>query len=152
MHGSIVMLRRVNRMRPSLKNALRLALFLGVSLCVSAQAGLTQALQPSSSPSTSSTANDPLGRNTPSNAVLGFLKAAQDGNLSIAAQYLQMSPAHRQAEGEQTAAKLKFVLDHVFSGNLSRYNQAEGTPQEGVRRDIKSWERCLPGMWKSISM
>jgi MscS family membrane protein len=132
MHGSIVMLRKVNQMFPSLKNALRLALFLAVSLCVPAQTGLTQALQPSTTASTNSTANDPLGRNTPSNTVLGFLKAAQDGNLSIAAQYLQMSPAHRQAEGEQTAAKLKFVLDHVFSGNLSRYNQAEGTPQEGV--------------------
>jgi MscS family membrane protein len=117
-------------MSPSLKNVLRLALLLGVSLCVSAQTGLTQALQPSTSASTNSTANDPFGRNTPSNTVLGFLKAAQDGNLTIAAQYLQM--AHRQAEGEQTAAKLKFVLDHVFSGNLSRYNQAEGTPQEGV--------------------
>src|ERR1700759_194860 len=116
-------------MLPLLKNALRLSLFLRVSLFVCAPAAPTHALQPSSSSSTTSTASDPLGRNTPSNTVLGFLKAAQDGNLSIAAQYLQMSPAHRQAEGEQTAAKLKFVLDHVFSGNLSRYNQAEGTPQ-----------------------
>ncbi|HEX3821232.1 MAG TPA: mechanosensitive ion channel family protein [Candidatus Sulfotelmatobacter sp.] len=114
-----------------LKNALRLALLLAVSLCACAQTGLTQALQPSSNTSASAP-NDPLGRSTPSSAVLGFLKAAQDGNLSTAAQYLQMSPAHRQTDGEQTASKLKYVLDRVFSGNLSRYNQAEGIPQEGV--------------------
>lgn len=97
----------------------------------SAQSVLTQTLQ-SPSPITGNTQTDPLARTTPSNAILGFLKAAQAGDYSIAAQYLQMSPAHRQAEGEQTATKLKFVLDHAFTGNLSRYNQAEGTPQEGV--------------------
>src|SRR5579871_5459443 len=67
---------------------------------------------------TSTTHSDPLGRTSPSNAVLGFLKAAQAGDYSIAAQYLQMSPARRQSEGEQTASKLKFVLDHAFTGNL----------------------------------
>jgi MscS family membrane protein len=106
-------------------------LFLMASAASPAQAALTQALQPSSSTS-APVANDPLGRNTPSNTVLGFLRAAQDGNYSIADQYLQMSPARRQSEGEQIASKLKFVLDHAFSGNLNRYNQAEGTPQEGV--------------------
>ena len=75
---------------------------------------------------------DPLGRTTPSNSVLGFLRAAQSGDYSIAAQYLQMSAARRQSDGEQMATKLKFVLDHAFTGNLSRYNQPEGTPQEGV--------------------
>ena len=97
-----------------------------------AQAALTQALQPATHGSQQNAATDPLGRNTPSNAILGFLKAAQDGDYSIAAQYLQMSAARRQTEGEQIASKLKFVLDHAFSGNLSRYNQPEGTPQEGV--------------------
>src|SRR5579871_4413704 len=112
------------------KTILSVALF-AVAILSPAQSALTQALQPASTPSTSN-ASDPLGRNTPSNAVLGFLKAAQDGNYSIAAQYLQMSAARRQSEGEQTATKLKFVLDHSFSGNLSRFNLAEGSPQEGV--------------------
>jgi MscS family membrane protein len=118
-------------MRPSIKNVLLLALLVVASLLARAQSGLTQALQPASG-AAANTPNDPLGRSTPSNTVLGFLKAAQDGNLSTAAQYLQMSPAHRQTDGEQTSAKLKYVLDHVFSGNLSRFNQADGIPQEGV--------------------
>ena len=48
---------------------------------------------------------DPLGRTTPSGSVLGFLQAAQSGDYSIAAQYLQMSAARRQAEGEQLATQ-----------------------------------------------
>jgi len=106
-------------------------------LCVAActhsaaQSTLTQALQPAPA-SGSIVAIDPLGRNTPSNSVLGFLKAATAGDYNIAAQYLQMSAARRQSEGEQTATKLKYVLDNAFVGNYSRFNQPEGTPQEGV--------------------
>ena len=107
-----------------------LSVVLGASW-LSAQTTLTQALQPSSAASANGT-TDPLGRNTPSNSVLGFLKAATTGDYSIAAQYLQMNPADRQAEGDQTANKLKFVLDKTFVGNYSRFNQPEGTPQEGV--------------------
>lgn len=110
----------------------KLLLILGLTLCAICPAqSITQALQPSSSPA-ANTPTDPLGRNTPSNSVLGFLKVATSGDYSIAAQYLQMSAAHRQSEGEQTADKLKFVLDHSFAGNYSRFNQPEGTPQEGV--------------------
>ena len=107
------------------------------TLCVAAcaisaaQSTLTQVLQPAPASGTNAP-TDPLGRNTPSNSVLGFLKAATAGDYNIAAQYLQMSAAHRQSEGEQTATKLKFVLDNAFVGNYSRFNQPEGTPQEGV--------------------
>ena len=93
---------------------------------------ITQALQPAPPASSANAPTDPLGRNTPSDSVLGFLKAATAGDYNIAAQYLQMSAARRQSEGEQTANKLKFVLDKVFVGNYSRFNQPEGTPQEGV--------------------
>lgn len=93
---------------------------------------ITQAIQPAPAASTANAPTDPLGRNTPSNSVLGFLKAATAGDYSIAAQFLQMSPAHRQSDGEQTATKLKFVLDNAFTGNYGRFNQPEGTPQEGA--------------------
>ena len=110
----------------------RLLLILCVALCASSSAqSITQVLQPSSSPAPN-TPTDPLGRNTPSNSVFGFLKAATAGDYSIAAQYLQMSAARRQSEGEETARQLKFVLDHVFAGNYSRFNQPDATPQEGV--------------------
>src|ERR1700752_74101 len=103
-----------------------------VAACTfSAAQTLAQALQPAPA-SGSIVVIDPLGRITPSNSVLGFLKAATSGDYNIAAQYLQMSVARRQSEGEQTATKLKYVLDNAFVGNYSRFNQPEGTPQEGV--------------------
>jgi MscS family membrane protein len=81
-------------------------------------------------------AADPLGRDTPSGTLYGFLQAAQAGNYSIAADYLQLSPARRQAQGEDIAAKLKVVIDRAFSGDLRRISNApEGTPQEGMPLD-----------------
>ena len=109
-----------------------LVLCLAASLSSAAQSALTQVLQPSSAPaSTSTTPVDPLGRTTPSGSVLGFLQAAQSGDNSIAAQYLQMSPARRQSEGEQIASQLKVVMDRAFVGSL-KPTPPEGTPQEGV--------------------
>jgi len=105
-----------------------------VGLPALAQTPLSQVLQPSST--TTSIANaptDPLNRTTPSGTVLGFLQAAQNGDNGIAAQYLQMSAARRQIEGEELAAKLKFVMDNALSGSLRGVStQPEGTPQEGV--------------------
>src|SRR5499427_10836641 len=115
------------------KTTLRFVLYLAVSIALPAQTALTQSIQLANpAPATPAAPTDQLGRNTPANSVFGFLKAATSGDYSIAAQYLQMSPAHRQADGEQTAMKLKFVLDNDFVGNYSRFNQPEGTPQEGV--------------------
>src|SRR5579863_4499326 len=89
-----------------------------------------------STPTASSTSSaDPLGRTTPQSTVLGFLHAAQAGDYGIAAQYLQLSPARRQSEGEQLANKLAFVLNQprAFTGNPRGWStQPEGTPQEGV--------------------
>ena len=119
-------------MFPVRKAILFLALYSMAGVPARAQATLGQALQASPAATSSTAVTDPLGRTTPSNAILGFLKAAQDGEFSIAAQYLQMNPSRRQVEGEETARRLKFVLDHAFGGNLGRYNQPEGTPQEGV--------------------
>jgi MscS family membrane protein len=107
-------------------------LCLAASLPSSAQTPFSQVLQPPATTSAPSAPADPLGRTTPSGAVLGFLQAAQQGDNSIAAQYLQMSAAHRQAEGEQTATELKFVMDRAFTGRVGNFTQPEGIPQEGV--------------------
>jgi MscS family membrane protein len=96
-------------------------------------AALSQALP--SSTTTTAAANapvDPLGRTTPSGTMLGFLQAAQAGDYGIGAQYLQMSAARRQSEGEQMATKLKVVLDRAFTGRFNNFTQADGIPQEGV--------------------
>jgi MscS family membrane protein len=89
-----------------------------------------------SSATSSKPATDPLGRDTPSGTLYGFLQAAQSGNYSIAAQYLQLAPARRLTQGDDIASKLKVVIDRSFSGDLRRIsNQPEGTPQEGMPLD-----------------
>jgi MscS family membrane protein len=98
----------------------------------STHAAFGQALPLPTPPSAPNTSADPLGRTTPSGTMLGFLQTAQAGDYGIAAQYLQMSPARRQSEGEQVSTKLKVVLDRAFTGRFNSFTQAEGVPQEGV--------------------
>jgi MscS family membrane protein len=73
--------------------------------------------------------SDPLGRQTPSGTLFGFLQAVQAGNLPTAAQYLQLSPARRETQGEQLATELKTVLDRAFVGSLKSIS----TNPEGSR-------------------
>ncbi len=108
---------------------------LAVCLPLSAQSALGQILQSAPAASSSKSASDSLGRETPYGTVFGFLEAAQAGQYSIAAQYLQMSPARRQAEGEALAQKLQTVMNVAFAGNLNPSRQPEGVLQEGVPGD-----------------
>jgi MscS family membrane protein len=81
----------------------------------------------------SSNSADLLGRDTPSGTVLGFLQAAQSGSYQAAADYLQMTAAHRQAQGSDVATKLKFLMDHAFVGSLRRVSSSpEGNPDSGA--------------------
>jgi MscS family membrane protein len=79
---------------------------------------------------------DPLGRETPSGTVLGFLKAAEDGNYKAAADYLQMAAARRQSQGADLAEKLKVLMDRAFVGGLRRLSTSpEGNPEYGTSND-----------------
>ena len=76
---------------------------------------------------------DPLGRDTPSGTVVGFLQAEQNGNDKAAADYLQMSAARRQSQGGELASKLKVLMDRTFVGSLRRIStNPEGNPDNGV--------------------
>src|ERR1700691_4108010 len=111
-----------------------LVLVFAACLPLAAQSPLSQILPPAAAPSTASNnPTDALGRNTPYGTVFGFLQAAQAGDYSIAAQYLQMSAARRQTEGVTLATNLKVVMDRAYAGSLKNVStQPEGAPQEGV--------------------
>jgi MscS family membrane protein len=122
----------MNMMRPR-KTSPILLLFTCLSLGISTTA-LAQLLP--SKPATSAKSADPLNRETPSGTVLGFLEAAQSGNYSIAAQYLQLSNARRQSEGETLAQQLKLVMDRALAGSLKNVStDPEGKLEEGVAAD-----------------
>jgi len=113
-----------------------IALALAACRPLSAQGALGQLLQPAPAANSSKASTDSLGRGTPYGTVFGFLQAAQAGNYGIADQYLQMSAARRQSQGEGLAEKLKAVMDSAFPGSLKRVStQPEGVPQEGVPAD-----------------
>ena len=106
-------------------------LVLVVSFCLqglTAQS-VTSLLQKAAQPQGPTSASDPLGRETPSGTVLGFLQAAQAGDYRSAADYLQMSAARRQSQGSDLAEKLKFLMDRAFVGSLRRLStNPEGNP------------------------
>ncbi len=113
------------------KSALLFLILIAATAGLGAQSvtGLLTGTSAQNSPSKSA---DPLGRDTPSGTVLGFLQTAQSGNYQAAADYLQMSAAHRQAQGSEVATKLKFLMDRAFVGSLrSISSRPEGNPDNG---------------------
>ena len=112
-----------------------LVLSLAAYLPFSLQSAICQILPPSAPATAPTKTSDQLGRDTPYGTVFGFLQAAQQGDYSIAAQYLQMSPARRQSEGDALAMKLNVVMNRAFGGSLRPSRDREGTPQEDVPLD-----------------
>lgn len=93
---------------------------------------VTGLLTGTSAKNSASTSADPLGRDTPSGAVLGFLQTVQSGNYQAAADYLQMTAGRRQSQGADVATKLKFLMDHAFVGSLRRVSTSpDGNPDMG---------------------
>jgi MscS family membrane protein len=116
-----------------LKRALLFIFVLGLSLAAPAQ--LLQQLT-NTKPATAQPSPDPLGRDTPSGTVFGFLQNTQAHNYSVAAQYLQLPASKRQAQGEELATQLKDVLDQSYEGSVRRIsNLPDGNPQDGVAPD-----------------
>ncbi|MFY9561272.1 MAG: mechanosensitive ion channel family protein [Terriglobales bacterium] len=107
-----------------------LLLILAHALMAQSVTGLLKGGSQSAEPATAPA--DPLGRETPSGTVFGFLQVAQAGNYKAAADYLQMSAARRQSQGPELANKLKVLMDRAFVGNTRRIStRPEGSPESG---------------------
>ena len=92
--------------------------------------GVLKGVPPVQEPATPA---DPLGRDTPSGTVFGFLQAAQAGNYKTAADYLQMSAVRRQSLGPGLASKLKVLMDRAYVGSLRTIStRPEGGPGNDV--------------------
>jgi len=116
-----------------MKKSALLALILALApVGLTAQA-VSSLLSGKQAPATAPGQIDPLGRNTPSGTVVGFLQAEQNGNDAAAADYLQMGAARRQTQGPQLAGKLKVLMDRAFVGHIGRISTSpEGNPDNGV--------------------
>lgn len=98
----------------------RLILILAISCSALSAQSVTELLSGAQTHTPVTAQADPLGRTTPSGAVVGFLQAEQNGNDKTAADYLQMSASRRQTQGADLAKKLKLLMDRAFVGRLSR--------------------------------
>ena len=122
-------------MKHRLNRAALCVLILSLTIPVWSQKSLSQIL-PAAPAKPADAPADPLGRQTPNGTLFGFLQAVQVGNYVNAAQYLQLSPARRNAQGEQFATELKAVLDTAFVGTLRGIStNPEGSLQPGLPSD-----------------
>src|SRR5215475_8784973 len=88
------------------------------------------------SAATAQVIEDPLGRDTPRGAVLGFIKAIERENYELAAQYLdtKLKPQQRQ----EVAQQLGEVLNRKLSTNLDRLSRkAEGDLEDGLANNLE---------------
>ena len=92
-----------------------------VSLPAAAQAPQAAAVQ-----SAPASQEDPLRRETPRGALLGFVEASQRGDRATAADYLQWPRQKMPIDREEAADQLRFILNHGFEGNLDRLSRDPG--------------------------
>ncbi len=103
-------------------------------LAPASYAQLPIATTPKPPASTQPVEQDPFGRESPRGCVLGFLKAADGGDYSQAAQYLDVRDTPSQAQ--ELARQLQVVLNHGLVGNIDQLSRApEGDLKDGLGED-----------------
>ena len=109
------------------------ALVFAVGLLPGASPAAAQAPPPAAAQAASAAPEDPLRRETPRGAFLGFVEASQRGNRAAAAEYLQWPRQKMPVSKEDAADQLRFVLNHGFEGNLDRLSRdAAGNLADGL--------------------
>lgn len=95
-------------------------------------------------------AADPLGRETPRGTVTGFLRAAQDENYGVAAQYFQPLSGHRHLnleEEQDLAAQLLAVINQKIPA--SALDALSRDPQGRLDDGLPSNQELLTGVRES---
>jgi MscS family membrane protein len=109
------------------------ALIVGTSLI---PAAVSAAAQPGAVQSAPAAAEDPLRRETPRGAFIGFVEAAQRGGRAQAADYLQWPRQKMPISREEAGDQLRFILNHGFEGNLDRLSRDPGgSTNDGLSAD-----------------
>jgi len=82
---------------------------------------------------------DQLKRETPYGTVMGFLKAANQGNYELAASYLQLPRRKPSARDRTTAQELEAILNHQYFSSLDVVSRdPEGNLMDGLSPDRES--------------
>ncbi len=112
------------------------ALVVAIVLTPGVRSASAQAPQPAATQAAPGAQEDPLRRETPRGAFLGFVEASQRGNRGVAAEYLQWPRQKMPVSKEEAAEQLLFVLNHGFEGNLDRLSRDPGgNTSDGLAAD-----------------
>ncbi|HTP68946.1 MAG TPA: mechanosensitive ion channel family protein [Dongiaceae bacterium] len=99
---------------------------------ITSSSATTPAAQPAAQP-------DPLGRENPRGAVLGFIKAAQDDKFALAAEYFEPARSRKHAaenDEEELASQLLAILNQRFGGPLDFLSRdPQGRLDDGLPPD-----------------
>jgi len=90
---------------------------------------------------------DPLGRETPRGAVLGFIKAAQDERYQVATEYFQRPSNRRrysEEDDEEIAAQLLTIFNQMYAGVLDVMSKdPNGRLDDGLPPDEERVSRVM---------
>lgn len=112
------------------------ALVAFLTFTASARPARSQVAQAPAAAAAPAPAEDPLRRETPRGAFMGFVESSQRGNRAAAAEYLQWPRQKMPISGEEAADQLLFVLNHGFEGNLDRLSrEPAGVVTDGLAPD-----------------
>ena len=112
------------------------ALVVAIGFILVVRPAAAQAPQPAAAQVAPASQEDPLRRETPRGAFLGFVEASQRGNRAMAADYLQWPRQKMPVGKEEAADQLRFVLNHGFEGNIDWLNRDPGgNPNDGLAID-----------------
>ena len=109
--------------------------------------GVASSTPAASQPAKEATPADPLGRETPRGAVMGFLHAAQDENYSLAAEYFQPPAArhHPKPDEEQDLAEQLLVVinNKILASSLDSLSK---DPQGRLDDGLPAEQEVLAGV------
>jgi MscS family membrane protein len=104
-----------------------IAAFVITIACLNAaRPAAAQAPQPAAPQPAPAAQEDPLRRETPRGAFMGFVETSQRGDRASAAEYLQWPKQKMPIGREEAAEQLSFILNHGFEGNLDRLSRDPG--------------------------
>jgi MscS family membrane protein len=110
----------------TLRRAGLAALVFAIGLSPAVRPVAAQGPQPAPAQAAPVSQEDPLRRETPRGAFLGFVEASQRGDRATAAEYLQWPQQELPIDREEAADQLRFILNHGFEGNLDRLSRDPG--------------------------
>ncbi|MDR3763622.1 MAG: mechanosensitive ion channel family protein [Acidobacteriota bacterium] len=96
-----------------------LAVLCAVLLCVPAGAQSVFKALSGAAANAAPKPTDPLGRTSPRGTLMGFIDAAQKGDMDRAVEYLQVPRQESEIDSTRLVQDLKSLLDHAFVGRLA---------------------------------